>query len=103
MTIDLGGPERLREAANDPIDDCPQVRGAAKFTGHRRDAPVADAARHDVFEHREVGVDVEREAVPCAAPGDAYTDRRDLAVIHPDARVPRHRIRFDTEIGERGD
>ena len=31
--------------------------------GERRDALVGDAARHDVVEHREVGVDVEREAV----------------------------------------
>ena len=42
----------------------------------RRHRPVRDAARHDVGEHREVGVDVEREAVHRPAPRDPHARRR---------------------------
>ena len=68
LALDGVVPERLGEPRDDRVDH----RGASPARApssarHRRDAAVADAARDDVVEHREVGIDVEREAVPRAA------------------------------------
>ena len=70
---------------------------------HRRDAPVADAARDDVVEHREVGIDVEREAVTRAHRRDLHADRGDLLVADPHAGEPVLAVRVDAEAGERVD
>ena len=54
-------------------------------------------------EHREVGVDVEREAVTGAAARDLHADRGDLLVTDPDARVAAARGARRPEVGERVD
>ena len=69
----------------------------------RRDAPIGDATRDDVLEHREIGVDVEREAVPGAAARDLHADGGDLLVAHPDAGISRLAVGRDAELGERVD
>ena len=58
---------------------------------------------HDVLEHPEIGIDVEREAVPGATTGDLHPDRGDLLVPHPNAGVARLAVGLDTELGERVD
>ena len=85
-SIDLVA-EVLCEAGNGGVDDGPHLRRGAEHARHRRHTPVGDPARHDVTEHREVGVDVEGEAVPGAAPRDAHADRGDLLVADPHTRV----------------
>jgi hypothetical protein len=62
-------------------------RGGDALGRQRRHRLVADAARHDVAEVREVGLDVEGEAVHGPAPHVAHADRGDLAVVDPHARV----------------
>ena len=75
-------PTRGRQPGDD-IDDALH-RHVDALLGERRDGPVADAARHDVLAHvREVGGDVEREAVHRATTGEANSDRRDLARVRP--------------------
>jgi hypothetical protein len=56
-----------------------------------------------VVEHREVGIDIEREAVPGATLRDSHTDRRDLLVADPYAGEPALATRVDAEVGERRD
>ena len=72
----------------------------------RRHLPVVDATRHDVPEHREVGVDVQREAVHRAAACEPHTDGADLARRarsvedpHPGIALGAARMR-QAEIGE---
>ena len=54
-------------------------------------------------EHREVGVDVEGEAVPCPPARDLDADRGDLLVAHPHPGEPAVHRRLHAEIGERVD
>src|SRR3954465_14592481 len=44
-----------------------------------------DAAWNDEIEEAEIGRDVEREAVPSDPVARVYSDRRDLAVVDPNA------------------
>ena len=81
----LGGP--LGHA----VDDLAH-RHIDALGGQRRDPELGDAARDHPVEEREVGVDVEGEAVHGAAAAQPDADGGDLAGIgavgaHPDARV----------------
>ena len=71
----------------------------------RRDRLVADAARHDVVEVRQVGIDVEGEAVHRAAAAQAHADGRDLrGPVDPHARVAVEPGRTgEPEVGQRVD
>ena len=62
-----------------------------------------NAARDDVVEHGEVGIDVEREPVPGTPTRDLHADGRDLLVGHPHAGEPRLPVCLDPESGEDGD
>ena len=93
LSIDVRRAELRGEPGDDSIDDGAHLRRGAEHARHRRDTAVGDPARHDVTEHREVGVDVEREAVAGAAARDAHSDRGDLLVADPHARVARVRAR----------
>ena len=63
LALDRLDAEVLGEAGDDRGRDRLHRRRVAEQPGQRRDALVADPARHDVAEHGEVGVDVEGEAV----------------------------------------
>ena len=104
LALDVGVAELLGEPGDDAVDDVAHVGRAAEHARERGHALVADAARNDVREHREIGIDVEREPVAGAPVGDPHADRRDLLVADPHAGEPvGARSGLDTEIGERGD
>ena len=83
-----------------------------KFTslakrGEAGNALVGDSARDNSAEVRQVGRDVDREAVERHPALHADPDRADLglvgAVPGPDPDPPRFAARGDPEVGERGD
>ena len=80
------------------------------------DAVAADAARHDAVEMREVGLDVDRDAVEADPAPDPDADRRDLVLgraavrlrrpvrpHHPDPDPPGPPLAADREGRERAD
>ena len=85
------------------VDDPVEIGRGSEHPRQRRDAPIGDATRDDVFEHPEIGVDVERESVTGAAACDLHPDRGDLLVTDPDAGIARLALGRDSEIGERVD
>jgi hypothetical protein len=95
--------ERRREARDHGVEDRPRVGFVAQKLRERRHAAVGDAARDDVVEHREVGIDVEGEAVARAPTCDLDADRGDLLGVDPHAGEPRLGVGFDPEIGQRAD
>ena len=102
LAVDGVMAEPLDESREDPVDDSAHLGRGPEEPRHRRDAAVPDAARDDVVEHREVGIDVERETVARPAPRHAHADRRDLLVADPHAGVPGRARRIDAEVGQRG-
>ena len=68
--LDRPGRDRVDHDAHGCVD---------AFRPEGRDGLVGDAARDDVVEHRQVGIDVEGEAVHRATAGQPHPDRRDLA------------------------
>src|SRR5207302_6626719 len=109
LAVDLGaGGELLGEAGHDGVDDRAHLDRAAEDAGDRRHAPVADAAGDDVAEHREVGVDVEGEAVHRPALRDLHADGVDLVDgagggRRPHAGQPLLHAGLDAEVGQDGD
>src|SRR5262249_9374483 len=95
---------RVTEAPGEAVDDAGHdvLHGdwSAQETGDRRDPLVADAAGDDVAEHAEIRIDVEREAVPRTAAGDADADGRHLLLAHPHAGQALAPAGFDAEVGE---
>jgi len=73
-----------------------------QLLGDTGDALALDAARHNVFEPREIGVAVEREAVRGDVTAAVNADGTDLAIVDPDAGV-RRRFRPDTKLGAHAD
>ena len=70
-------------------------RGAhgAGLGGNRGHPPVSNAARNDALEHRQVGVDVEGEAMHGPTSGAAHAHRAHLAGaravrVNPDTGIP---------------
>ena len=60
------------EPRHDRVDDRPQVGRGSEHLRERRDTTIGDAARDDVVEHPEIGIDVERESVPGTATGNLH-------------------------------
>ena len=58
---------------------------SSKFLRHRSYTRAGHAAGHDVVEEREVGADIEGEAVHRDAAAHAHADGRDLRIADPDA------------------
>src|SRR5204863_7976133 len=70
---------------------------------HRRHAHRGNAARHDEVEVTKIGRDVERKAVPGDPIARVNADRRNLAVVDPDAGVWRPPTALQPKGGERLD
>ena len=103
LTVDPRAPPSLHGSRDDRVDDGAHVGGDA-FGRQRGDRLVGDAARDDVVEEREIGIDVEREPVHRAPAAQLHADRRDLAVLDPHARIPVEASgAAHAEIGERVD
>ena len=80
------------------VDHGAELDTATERAAHRRHAAVGDAARHDVAEHPEVRIDVEREPVTRPAASNLDADRRDLLVTDPDARITGVAVSLDPEV-----
>jgi hypothetical protein len=98
MAFDARVAELRSEVARDPVDDVSHGRGRRQELCKRGHAFVTDAARDDVIEHREVGLDVHRESMAGASPRDSDSDRGQLLVPHPDAGEAGSAVRGDVEV-----
>ena len=96
-------PRARAHGAHDRVAHGAGVRRGTEDGGHRRDTGVGDPARHDVVEHREIGIDVEREPVHGAIACDADADRGDLVAAHPDPAPAIDPLARDPELTERVD
>ena len=88
-----GRNERAETAPSDFVQ-----RGADAELRHRGHG-LRQAARNDVLEIAQVGVDVQREAVRRHPPADMHADGGDLSLAHPDAGEPGNAAGLDAVLG----
>src|SRR4029079_13782238 len=81
--------EDLSKALRKSIFDLRHGALASQLAGEGRHRLVGDPARHDQIEVREIGGDVERDAVARDPARDPNPDGADLPVANPRAAQPR--------------
>jgi hypothetical protein len=103
VAVDFFEREGAGELFGDEVDDVVHLGRGAEESGEGGDGAVADTAGDDVVEHRQVGVDVEREPVAGAAARDLHSDRGHLRTAGPHTGEARFRLRVDSETRQRRD
>src|ERR1051326_2406632 len=97
------GPSSLCRDLFDPLGDFHDSLRQAGFFFDRSHGDVRNAAGNDLIEGREIAPNLERESVHRDPMANTDTDRRDLAILHPDASQTTTRRRRYANPGQRLD